>query len=167
VRTIFNVLGPLANPAGARRQLVGVYAEPLVRTLAEALSLLGAERAFVAYGDGLDELSTAGETTLAELRDGRVAVRRVAPEDVNLARPADPRAFAGGDAAENARLLEAVLAGEPGSRTDLVLLNAAAALVLGDRAATLRDGVEAARALVASGAARRKLEDLRQATRGG
>jgi len=164
-RTVFNVLGPLANPAGARRQLVGVYAAELTGKVAHVLALLGAERALVVFGGGLDELTTTGETVVAELRHGRVSERRVTPEEAGLARVADMRGFAGGDAAENARLLEAILAGEPGPRADLVALNAAAGLVLADRAATLRDGVAAARALLANGAAARKLDELRRATR--
>jgi len=163
-RTVFNVLGPLANPAGARRQLVGVYAAALTGKLAHVLALLGAERALVVFGGGLDELTTTGETLVAELRDGRVRERRVTPEEAGLARVADPGVFAGGDAAENARVLEAILAGEAGPRADLVALNAAAGLLLADRAATLGEGVVVARALLASGAAARKLEELRRTT---
>lgn len=160
LRTVFNLLGPLTNPAGARRQVVGVYDPALVGPLAEVLGRLGAERALVAHGaGGLDEISTLGPTEIAEWDGARVLRYRIDPEELGLgiARPHD---LQGGDGAANARALRAVLEGEAGPRRDIVLLNAAAALLVGERAGSLAEGLEMARASVDGGAAAAALERL-------
>jgi anthranilate phosphoribosyltransferase len=142
-RTIFNLLGPLSNPAGAKRQLLGVFAQEWVRPLAEVLGKLGSERAWVVHGDGMDELTTTGTSVVAELKDGKVSSFEVKPEDLDLAR-ASREAIAGGDPAENAARMRALLHGEKGPIRDIVLLNAGAALVVAGQARTHRDGVDLA-----------------------
>ncbi|MEX2642332.1 MAG: anthranilate phosphoribosyltransferase, partial [Acetobacterales bacterium] len=140
-RTIFNLLGPLANPAGTTRQLCGVFSFEWVKPLAEVLLRLGAERAWIVHGgDGLDELTTTGTSAVAEVRDGKVSTFEVTPEDAGLPR-AKPEQLKGGDAHTNAGALRAVLGGEPGPYRDIVLLNAAAALVVAGKAADLKEGV--------------------------
>ena len=158
-RTIFNLLGPLSSPAYARRQLVGVFAPEWVRPMAEVLGRLGGERAWVVHGDGLDELTTAGATTVAALDNGRVETFEILAADAGLpsARREDLR---GGEPAHNARLMRNLLAGEGGPLRDVVLLNSAAALLVAGRAQTLADGVELAARSIDSGAALRVLEDL-------
>lgn len=160
VRTVFNILGPLTNPAGADGQVVGVYDGRLVTPLAEALSNLGTRHAYVVHGcDGLDEITLSGPSNVAEAKDGRVASYQVTPEQLGL--PAAPRtAYLGGDAATNASLLRSVLEGKPGPHRDIVLLNAAPAIVAGQRASDLRGGIEAAAQAVDSGAALDKVEQL-------
>jgi anthranilate phosphoribosyltransferase len=159
VRTIFNLLGPLTNPAGARRQVVGVSDPARLDVLAGALARLGCDRALVvASADGLDELSTSGPTSVAEVTGGEVRRYVVEPGDVGLP-VGDPEAMRGGSPEENAAVTRAVLEGEPGPQADLVLLNAGAAILAAGRAATLREGVEAAREAIASGAAARTLEE--------
>jgi len=160
VRTIFNVLGPLCNPAGVSRLLIGVYAPEMTRPLAEVLQRLGAAHAWVVHGhDGLDELSTTGETIVAELKDGRVREFTVTPEEAGLARV--PLAgLIGGDPRDNAQAIRDTLAGAPGPLRDIVLLNAAAALIIAERAETLREGVEKAAASIDSGAAMAALDKL-------
>ena len=160
-RTLFNLLGPLSNPAGARRQVVGVYDSQRLEVLARVLGGLGAERAWVVHGDGLDELTTTGETQVVEWRDGRTTRFTVSPEDADL--PRSHRAdLQGGDPAANAEALTAVLAGAPGPYRDIVLLNAAAAFVVADRVDTLREGAGLAAAAIDSGAARLALDRLRR-----
>jgi anthranilate phosphoribosyltransferase len=152
-RTIFNLLGPLANPAGARRQLIGVFAKDWVEPLAHVLGQLGSERAWVVHGsDGLDEITTTGPTQVAELRDGKVCCFEVTPEQAGLpqARPDDLR---GADAETNAQAVRALLAGAPGPFRDIVLLNAAAALMVAGRVEDLRAGVALAAEAIDSGAA--------------
>ena len=158
-RTIFNLLGPLSSPAYARRQLVGVFAPEWVRPMAEVLGRLGGERAWVVHGDGLDELTTAGATTVAALDNGRVETFEILAADAGLpsARREDLR---GGEPAHNARLMRNLLAGVGGPLRDVVLLNSAAALLVAGRAQTLADGVELAARSIDSGAALRVLEDL-------
>jgi anthranilate phosphoribosyltransferase len=162
VRTLFNVLGPLTNPAGARRQLLGVYAPHLVDRLAAVLAELGSVHALVVHGaDGLDEITLTGPTRLAELRDGRVESRTLEPEELGLARvPA--AALAGGEPADNAAALERLLAGERGALAEVAVLNAAAAVYVAGLAEDLREGVERARRTLGSGAAAAKLEELRR-----
>ncbi len=161
VRTLFNVLGPLTNPAGAPRQLLGVYAPHLVGLLAEVLLELGSEHALVVHGaDGLDEISTAGETEVAEVRAGRIERHVLTPEALGLPRVALAE-LAGGDPADNARLMVAVLGGEPGPLLDISLLNAGAAIYVGGLAESIGNGIERAREAVASGAAAGKLDQLR------
>lgn len=161
-RTVFNVLGPLTNPAGARRQLIGVYSPGLTEKLARVLGALGSERAFVVHGsDGLDELTLTGPSQVAELQDGQVSTYAVSPEEFGL-QSAPAAALKGGDAQENARILEAVLSGEEGPRRDIVLLNAAAAIAAGGLATDLHQGLALARAAITSGRALQALETLRQ-----
>lgn len=158
-RTIFNSLGPLTNPAGANRQLLGVFDPSLTEMLARVLAGLGVERAMVVHGDGLDDVTVTAETLVAELSHGTVASYRVTPEAVGLKRyPVDE--LAGGDAVHNARLLKDVLAGrEGGARRDVVLFSAAAALHVADKAPDLAEGVRLAAEIVDSGAALDKLDE--------
>ena len=160
VRTVFNVLGPLTNPAGATRQLLGVYSDTLVRTLADVLQTLGSERAMVVHGqDGMDELTVFGKNHVAELNKGKVREFAIDPAEFGLAHT-DRSGVAGGTAAENAAKVRAILGGEKGPGRDIVVLNAAAALVVGGAAADLAAGVARAREAIDSGAAGRKLADL-------
>ena len=158
-RTVFNLLGPLTNPAGARAQVAGVFSAEVVEKVANVLAELGVERAFVVHGGGLDEISLAGETKVGEVRGGAVRVYEVTPEDFGLGR-APISAISGGDAAHNAELLRAILAGEPGPRRDIVIANAAAALVAAGRAADFLEGARLAAKSIDSGAAPKKLDAL-------
>jgi anthranilate phosphoribosyltransferase len=162
LRTVFNLLGPLTNPAGASAQVVGVYAVELVEKMAEALSMLGTRRAFVVHGlDGLDEITITGPTRVAELRDGRLQSYEVTPLEFDLS-PATLASIAGGDATENARIVREVLGGEKSPRRDVVLMNAAAAFVAAGKADHLKDGVELAVDSIDSGRAAQKLDALVQ-----
>ncbi len=164
IRTLMNCMGPLLNPMGARRQLIGVYARPLVETMARVLDELGAERALVVHGeDGLDEITITARSHAALLVAGTVAPLSIDPEQFGIERVA-AAALAGGDAAENAKIARAILAGEPGPRRDIVLLNAAAALFVADAAPDLGAGIELARRSVDSGAAEARLEELIRAS---
>ncbi|WP_397401560.1 anthranilate phosphoribosyltransferase [Phenylobacterium sp.] len=158
-RTIFNLLGPLTNPAGAARQVVGVFAPHWVTPLATALGALGSERAWVVHGDGMDELTTTSVTQVAEYHNGQVREFTVSPEEVGL-----PRArlsdLTGGLPAENAQALRRLLDGEPGPYRDIVLLNAAAAFVVSGTCETLADGVGLARQIIDDGRARAALQKL-------
>lgn len=160
-RTIFNILGPLTNPAGVKRQLTGAFSADLIRPMAEVLMALGSERAWLVHGgDGTDELSIAAPSRVAALENGAIREFEIHPEDAGLpVHPFDD--LLGGEAAENAAALRAVLsgAGRPAYR-DAVLLNAAAALVVAGRAETLKEGVEQARGAIASGAALSKVDAL-------
>jgi anthranilate phosphoribosyltransferase len=159
-RTVFNVLGPLSNPAGARDGVFGVYAPELARTYAAALAGLGARRAFVVHGaNGIDELSPAGANLVVEVDCGDVREWTLDPRELGL-QPADPAELGGGSAPENAASIRSVLAGERGGRRDAVLLNAAAALVAARVAADLAEGLAAAADAVDSGAAATRLELL-------
>ena len=159
-RTIFNALGPLSNPAGAKRQVVGVYSAALTETLAGVLATLGSERAFVVHGsDGLDEMTLTGPTRVSELKAGSVSTYDVLPGDFGLAQ-ASADALKGGDADYNAEITRAILNGEEGPRRDIVLLNAAAAIVAGDKASDLNEGVQVAAEVIDSGKALEKLEGL-------
>ena len=162
-RTVFNLLGPLSNPAGARRQVMGVYDPRLLEPLAEVLGRLGATRAWTVHGQGLDELTTTGETEVAEWKDGAVRRFTVTPEEAGLPR-ADLDDLRGGDAEENALALRALLDGATGAYRDIVLLNAAAALVVADRAADLAEGAAQAAAVIDDGRAAKALADLVEAT---
>ena len=160
LRTVFNLLGPLTNPARATCQVVGVYSADLVEKLAEALSMLGLHRALVVHGsDGLDEITITGPTRVGEVREGQVRTYEVTPEELGLQR-ATLEDISGGDAALNATLIRDVLAGKKSARRDVVLLNAAAALVAAGRADHLRDAVPLAVQGIDSGAALNKLEAL-------
>jgi len=158
-RTIFNLLGPLSSPAKAPRQLVGVFAPEWVRPMAEVLGRLGTERAWVVHGSGLDELTTAGVTTVAALEDGKVETFEIVAEDFGLP-PARLEDLKGGAPEHNAGLMRELLAGVGGPLRDIVLLNSGAALVIAGRAANLASGIELAARSLDSGAARRVLEDL-------
>ncbi|MBT4612288.1 MAG: anthranilate phosphoribosyltransferase [Gemmatimonadetes bacterium] len=159
-RTVFNVLGPLTNPAGAKRQLIGVFAADLTETMAGVLQALGSERAFVVHGhDGLDEITLTGPSRVTQLLDGTISTYDVSPQDFGMD-CVDAQTLAGGDAAENASILTAVLEGEDGPRADVVVLNAAAAIVAGGVAEDLAAGVEAARTSIRSGQARESLTRL-------
>lgn len=163
-RTIFNILGPLTNPAGVRRQLSGAFSADLIRPMAETLGQLGSVRAWIVHGgDGTDELSIAAPSHVADLHGGVVREFTVAPDDAGL--PWHPfEHLLGGTPAENAAALRALLQGQTGAYRDAVLLNAAAALVVAERAGDLKEGVEIARESIDSGAARSRLERLRQIT---
>ena len=167
VRTLLNLLGPLANPAGVKRQVVGVYAPAWTVPIAEALKSLGSEHAWVVHGsDGLDEITTTGPTRVAELKDGKVSSFEVRPEDAGLPR-ATLADLKGGDATANAAAIRVVLAGEPGAFRDIVLLNAGAALIVGGKAATLREAAERAARSLDTGAAARALDKLVAVTNAG
>ncbi len=163
-RTIFNILGPLTNPAGVKRQLTGAFSEKLIEPMAETLKTLGSEVAWLVHGaDGTDELSIAGLTHVAELRDGHVSRREVHPEDAGL--PVHPfEAILGGTPEENGRAFRALLDGEKGAYRDAVLLNSAAALVIAGAASSLTEGIEIAAESLDSGRARAKIEALARIT---
>jgi anthranilate phosphoribosyltransferase len=160
VRTAFNLVGPLTNPAGARRQVVGVADPAAAPRIAEVLRLLGTERAFVVHGDGLDELPLDGTGVLYDVSPDEVARREIDAGALGLAR-ASTSSLAGGDPATNATLLEAVLRGESGARRDVVLLNAGAALLAAGRTETLESGIELAGLTIDAGLATELLERLR------
>jgi anthranilate phosphoribosyltransferase len=158
-RTIFNLLGPLSNPAGVRRQLVGVFAPEWVQPVAEVLGRLGSEHAWVVHGDGLDEITTAGATHIAELKDGKVRAFTLTPEEVGLKRAAMSD-LKGGDPKENAARLRALLGGETGPLRDVVLLNAGAALVVAGRVKKVTEGMALAAKSIDDGKARLALDRL-------
>jgi anthranilate phosphoribosyltransferase len=160
VRTAFNLLGPLTNPAGARRQLVGVARPELTELVARSLAQLGAERAWVVHGaDGLDEISTTGYTKVSECRDGAVNTFYLHPADVGLGKTS-PTTLTGGDPAKNAQIARSVLGGTPGPARDIVLLNAGASLLIAGRAATIPAGIQMGREAIDSGRAAGVLEQL-------
>ncbi len=159
-RTIFNLLGPLSNPAGVRRQLIGVFSSTWLQPIAEVLRNLGSERVWVAYGsDGLDEITTTGKTEIVELKDGEIRAFDIAPEDVGLAR-ADPAALRGGDPAHNAAALRAVVEGARNAYRDIAVFNAAAGLVIAEAARDLADGVAKAEKALDEGAVGATLDAL-------
>jgi anthranilate phosphoribosyltransferase len=159
-RTIFNLLGPLANPASTKYQVVGVFAEEWVEPVANVLGLLGVERAWVVHGaDGLDELTTTGISHVAALDAGKVMTFKVSPKNAGLPE-AKPEDLTGGDAAENAAHLRAVLQGNQGPLRNIVLLNAAAALLVAGKAKSLREGVALAAESIDSGKAKAVLDAL-------
>jgi len=160
LRTVFNILGPLTNPAGAKRQLLGVFAAALTDVMANTLRDLGSTHALVVHGlEGMDELSTLGPTRVSELRDGQVKTREVRPEQFGLRR-AEPEEIEGGDPARSAEILLTSISGEEGAPRDIVLLNAGAAIYVGGRAASIAEGIVLAREAIDSGAARAKLDAL-------
>jgi len=171
-RTVFNVLGPLANPAAVQAQILGVYSPTLLEKCAHALRMLGVSRALVAFGEidgstaGLDEFSTAGRTLVAELdRSGALSTWEITPEAVGLRRTPDPRAYQGGDTKTNAQILLDILAGrEQGPRMDLALMNAGAGLYVCGKAASVAEGVTMARGLVQSGAPLRTFQRFQAKT---
>lgn len=160
-RTVFNLLGPLTNPAGAEAQVLGVFSAEVIDIVAATLAELGTHRAFVVHGaGGLDEISLSGETQIAEVRNGRVRRFTVTPEDFGVSR-APLESIRGGTPRENAELIHALLAGEPGPRLDIVIANAAAALVAAGATEDFRTAAELARRGVTSGKAREKLDQLK------
>lgn len=163
-RTIFNILGPLTNPAGVKRQLTGTFSQRLIRPMAETLLALGSEKAWLVHGsDGTDEISIAGPTAVAALDGGSVQEFTLHPEDAGL--PVHPfEAIMGGTPSENAAAFRALLDGAPGAYRDAVLLNSAAALMVADKAGSLREGVALARTAIDSGAAKARIEALRRIT---
>lgn len=166
MRTIFNMLGPLANPAGVRRQVMGVFAPEWVEPVAKAMLSLGAERAIVVHGvDGMDEISTTGATLAAEIKDGVVRVYEITPEQLGIAR-ADIESLRGGSVAENAESLKRVLDGEAGAFADLVAVNAGAAIMVAGLSDTIVDGIAKARASISTGKAMAALGSLRRASNG-
>jgi len=159
-RTIFNLLGPLSNPAGVRRQLIGVFSGAWLEPMAQVLRNLGSERVWITHGgDGLDEITTTAPTSVVELRDGKIRSFEVTPEEVGLKR-AQPADLKGGDAAHNAEALLAVLEGAENAYRDIALLNAAGALVVADKSRELAEGLTLAAAALQSGEARRTLARL-------
>jgi len=164
VRTVFNLLGPLTNPAGAQSQLVGVFAPQVMDLMAATLAELGVTRAFVVHGEGgLDEISLAGETLVAEVRAGEIKRYLVAPEDFGVAR-ASIEGVRGGTPAENAAILQSIFAGELGPGRDIVVINSAAALVAAGVAENFMEGAQLAAKALSSGAAQEKLADLKKFT---
>jgi anthranilate phosphoribosyltransferase len=160
VRTAFNLLGPLTNPARARRQLVGVPQAELTELIARALLLLGAERAWVVHGaDGIDELSTTGYTKVSECRDGAVSTFYVHPSEFGLAKT-DPQSLRGGDAKVNAEIIHGIIGGATGPKRDVVLLNAGASLFIAGRVKSVREGIDRSAAAIDSGAARKTLDAM-------
>lgn len=167
LRTVFNLLGPLTNPAHASGQVVGVYSLELVETLAEALSMLGIRRAFVVHGlDGLDEITITGPTRVAEVRDGTLRSYEVSPEEFGIKR-ALIEEICGGDALANANIIREILSGKKSPRRDVTLLNAAAALVAGGKADHLSDALALAEKSIESGLAAQKMESLVRFTNAG
>ncbi len=166
-RTIFNLLGPLSNPAGARRLLVGVFSEQWVEPMAHVFNELGNEKVWVVHGsDGLDEITTTGATKVSELADKQVRTFEISPEDVGL-ETARPEQLKGGEPESNARAIQDVLAGEPGPFRDIVLFNSAAAFVIADKAGDLMGGMKIARESIDSGSAREALQNLIEITNSG
>lgn len=166
IRTVFNLLGPLTNPARASRQLLGIYDRTLLRTVAEVLRELGVKRALIVAGeDGLDEMTVTGTTELVELRDGAITQSQVVPEQFGLARYTVEQ-LKGGDAAANAKIIEDLFNGSRGAARDIVLLNAGAILYLADCASSIAEGVTLAAELIDSGEASRKLEQIREVAGG-
>jgi anthranilate phosphoribosyltransferase len=162
VRTAFNLLGPLTNPAGATRQIVGVPRPELTELLARSLMLLGSDRAWVVHGaDGIDEISTAGYTKISECRQGMVNTFYLHPADVGLPK-ATPSALLGGDAHENARIIRRILGGEHGAPRDVVLLNAGAGLMIAGQAPSVQEGIARAATAIDSGAAAKTLDRLKE-----
>jgi len=160
LRSIFNMLGPLTNPAGANCQLLGVFAPQLTEMFAEALKLLGSRRAFIVHGhDGLDEITVCAPTRISELKDGQIRTFDIAPEQF-FGKAADPQELVGGDPARNAEITRRVLDGEKGPCRDVVLINAAAALVAAGQADDFKYGIARAETAIDSGAAGAKLEAL-------
>lgn len=168
IRTVFNLLGPICNPARATAQVLGVYNEDLTEIMAQVLCELGSERAFVVHGsDGLDEITISGESKISEVRDREVRTYYVTPEDFGISR-APISAIQGGDARQNAAIIRDILSNQGGTRGDVVLLNAAAGLVVGGKASSLREGIDLARESIKSGNAMSclsKLIDLTQKLR--
>jgi anthranilate phosphoribosyltransferase len=164
-RTVFNILGPLTNPAGAGAQVLGVYRSDLTQTMAEVLRLLGISRAMVVHGNGLDEITTTGDTIVSELSGSQIRNYTISCETFGIDRAQLPD-LAGGDAGTNARIVREILGGEKGAGRDIVLLNAGAAIYVGGGARDLREGIAHAAVSIDSGCALGRLHALVEATRG-
>jgi anthranilate phosphoribosyltransferase len=164
-RTVFNILGPLANPAGAQAQVLGVYNPDLTLPMAEVLRILGLSRAMVVHGSGLDEITTTGETQVCELEGRAIRAYTLNPVTFGIA-PASLSDLRGGDPQENARIIREILAGERGAGRDIVLPNAGAAIYTGGQARDLHEGIGSAAVSIDSGSARARLDSLVEATRG-
>jgi len=162
LRTVFNILGPLANPAGAKRQVVGVFSPNIQELMADALAGLGVEHAFVVHGsDGVDEISTAAPTRITEIRSGELRAFMINPEDFGIP-VASISDLHGGEASTNADIIESILQGETGPRRDVVLLNSAAAIVAGGAASSIKEGLRAAADSIDSKRALSRLQTLRE-----
>jgi len=162
IRTFFNILGPMTNPAGAKRQLIGVYSKELVETVAGVLANLGSERAFIVHGnDGLDEITTISETYIAEVKNGNVVTYSISPEDFGI-KKASLTDIEGGDTSENAAIFTSLFSGETGPKRDIVVLNSAFAICAGGGADTPEEGLKIAEKSIDSGAAMAKYEALRE-----
>lgn len=159
IRTVFNLLGPLTNPANAKGQVVGVYDEKLTNKIAEVFRILGLERAIVVCGGGMDEISTLGKTKISELRDGSITTYYIQPKDFGI-ETQTIEDLKGGDAKENAEILRKILLGEKTNKKDIALLNAAAGIVVGKKADSLKEGIEIAKESLESGKAYKKLEEM-------
>lgn len=164
IRTIFNLLGPLTNPAGATHQLLGVYDLKLTKPIAEALGRLGSKHALVVHGkDGLDEVTTTDRTQISELKNGRIRTYEISPRDLGI-KKAKPEDLEGGDPGENAKVAMDILSGEKGPKYDIVILNAGCAIYAADRTDTIKEGIQSAEESLESGAALGKLQLLKEAT---
>lgn len=162
IRTVFNILGPLTNPAGAERQVLGVFSDKLTEPMARVLGNLGAKHAFVVHGeDGLDEITNTDRTRVTELKNGHIASYFISPEDINFNK-AKIGDLKGGNAKENAAITIEILKGEKGPKRDIVLMNAAAALITGDKAKDFYEAVNLASNIIDSGAGLKKLEDVKK-----
>ncbi|MFH0763377.1 MAG: anthranilate phosphoribosyltransferase [Candidatus Omnitrophota bacterium] len=164
IRTIFNILGPMTNPAGATNQLLGVYAAELTGLMAEALGRLGSKHALVVHGkDGLDEVTTADKTRISELKGGKVKTFEISPRDFGI-KKVKPEELRGGDPAENAKITMDILSEEKGPAYDIVILNAGCAIYAADKAPNIKEGIKLAEESIESGAALGKLQELKEAT---
>jgi len=161
IRTIFNVLGPLTNPAGAQAQVLGVYDSNLTEPLAHVLKNLGSHHVFVVHGDGLDEITTTGETKISELKDGKVNSYNIKPTDFGFDKP-EKADLAGGTIENNAKIALSILNGERGAKRDIVLINASSAIIVGGKASNISDGISLAEESIDSGKAMEKLEMLKK-----
>ncbi|MEK7308475.1 MAG: anthranilate phosphoribosyltransferase [Nitrospirota bacterium] len=164
IRTIFNILGPLTNPAGAQRQVLGVFSDALTEPLAKVLANLGAKHAFIVHGeDGLDEITNTDKTKISELKDGRIDTYFITPEDLGFER-AKKDDLLGGTAKENAQIIIDILSGKKGPKRDITVMNASAALITGDRAKSFSDAIKKASEAIDSGKALKKLEEIKVVT---
>ena len=162
IRTIFNILGPLTNPAGAERQVLGVFSDDLTIPLAKVLGNLGVKHAYIVHGqDGLDEITNTDRTKVSELKDGTVNTYFISPEDFGLEK-SRKEDLAGGDAGENAKITIDILEGKKGPKRDITIMNAAAALITADKAADLKEAAGIASGAIDSGAAMKKLEEIKE-----
>jgi anthranilate phosphoribosyltransferase len=162
IRTVFNILGPLTNPAGAERQILGVFSEKLTEPIARVLSNLGIKHAFVVHGeDGLDEITNTDKTKISELKDGKIDTYFISPEELGFEK-AQKDDLTGGSPEDNARIITEILEGKKGPKRDIVIMNAAAALIAGNKARDFTEGIKLASESLDSGAARKKLEEIKE-----